>query len=189
VGSSNSLLASQHGSAIDAHTAVIRFNQAPTAGYESHVGSRTTLRIQNSFAAGEVEGARSEVCLIRLSSSKKKNKDGARLGQLSGDGSGHGCGSVVQLSPQFEAYRRMLWYNMSAAGGSKWSSGFMGIALAVNLCASVSLYGFDFGSGYYFPKEHRKKDNKGVAAGHPWALERNCTRALAQLPSVTLHGR
>jgi hypothetical protein len=54
----------------------------------------------------------------------------------------------------------MLWYNMSAAGGSKWSSGFMGIALAVNLCASVSLYGFDFGSGYYFPKEHRKKDNK-----------------------------
>eukprot|EP00873_Tetraselmis_striata_P041224 jgi/Tetstr1/461488/TSEL_006594.t1 len=183
VGSSRALLGSDSGAEIDSHTAVIRFNQAPTAGYEAHVGSRTTLRIQNSFAAGSGD---SDVCLLRLSSAKKANKHGQNAGRLQrGAGrAGAGC-RLVQLSPQFEAYRRMLWYNMAPPSASKWSSGFMGIALAVNMCSNVTIYGFDFGPEYYFPKEHRKQGDQAVAAGHPWELERQCAHALAQLPSVT----
>jgi len=44
VGSSGSLLKHQYGSFIDSHANVLRFNAAPTKGYEKHVGVRTGER-------------------------------------------------------------------------------------------------------------------------------------------------
>ncbi|KAK3881540.1 hypothetical protein Pcinc_014012 [Petrolisthes cinctipes] len=48
VSSSAALRGSKLGYFIDSHDAVVRFNHAPTLGYVSDVGSRTTLRIVNS---------------------------------------------------------------------------------------------------------------------------------------------
>lgn len=48
VSSAGSLLGSRLGSEIDAHQAVLRFNDAPTQGFEQDVGSRTTVRLLNS---------------------------------------------------------------------------------------------------------------------------------------------
>ncbi|KAK7086365.1 Beta-galactoside alpha-2,6-sialyltransferase 2 [Halocaridina rubra] len=48
VSSSGSLKGSKLGNFIDSHDAIIRFNHAPTEGFEEDVGSRTTLRIVNS---------------------------------------------------------------------------------------------------------------------------------------------
>jgi hypothetical protein len=50
VGSSGALLHDRRGAEIDAHDLVIRFNNAPVAGYEAVVGSRTDLRLLNSHA-------------------------------------------------------------------------------------------------------------------------------------------
>ena len=50
VGSAGHLLGSGLGSWIDSSQVVIRFNEAPTAGFEWHVGSRTTLRIIHASA-------------------------------------------------------------------------------------------------------------------------------------------
>lgn len=36
----------------DSHDAVLRFNAAPTEGYERDVGSKTTIRIINSQVSG-----------------------------------------------------------------------------------------------------------------------------------------
>ena len=47
VGNSGALLNSSHGKLIDSHDYVIRFNLAPTEGYENHVGTKTSLRIVN----------------------------------------------------------------------------------------------------------------------------------------------
>eukprot|EP00976_Prorocentrum_cordatum_P075013 1181745-Prorocentrum_minimum.AAC.1 len=47
VGSSGRLLKTGLGPAIDNHTAVFRFNDAPTRGFEPFVGSKSTLRVQN----------------------------------------------------------------------------------------------------------------------------------------------
>ena len=54
VGSSGVLLRDRFGAEIDAHDVVLRFNNAPTAGFEAIVGSRTTLRLLNSHAAAAV---------------------------------------------------------------------------------------------------------------------------------------
>lgn len=55
IGSSGVLTGSGLGKEIDNHTAVIRFNDAPTRGYEADVGAKTTLRIQNNMYCGFCE--------------------------------------------------------------------------------------------------------------------------------------
>lgn len=47
VGSGRKLAGSGHGPLIDSFDDIVRFNRAPTAGYERDVGSRTTLRAMN----------------------------------------------------------------------------------------------------------------------------------------------
>ncbi|XP_004551343.1 beta-galactoside alpha-2,6-sialyltransferase 2 [Maylandia zebra] len=48
VTSAGAILRSRLGKEIDAHDAVLRFNAAPTEGYERDVGNKTTIRIINS---------------------------------------------------------------------------------------------------------------------------------------------
>ena len=47
VGSSAILLEKKYGSLIDSYDTVIRFNRAPTIGFETYVGAKTTIRIAN----------------------------------------------------------------------------------------------------------------------------------------------
>ncbi|KAJ8003540.1 hypothetical protein DPEC_G00149410 [Dallia pectoralis] len=48
VSSAGAMLHSSLGKEIDSHDAVLRFNSAPTVGYEDDVGNKTTIRIINS---------------------------------------------------------------------------------------------------------------------------------------------
>jgi hypothetical protein len=52
VGSSASLLDRRLGVEIESHTAVFRANDAPTQGFEAHVGRKTTARVQNIAYCG-----------------------------------------------------------------------------------------------------------------------------------------
>eukprot|EP00873_Tetraselmis_striata_P038893 jgi/Tetstr1/459157/TSEL_004603.t1 len=62
VGSSGVLSKSRLGAEIDAHTAVIRFNNAPAQKYAVDVGAKTTLRVQNQDYCGHAESDR-EMCI------------------------------------------------------------------------------------------------------------------------------
>jgi hypothetical protein len=47
VGSSSNVIGKGYSSLIDSYTDVVRFNRAPTKGYESEIGSKSTIRISN----------------------------------------------------------------------------------------------------------------------------------------------
>jgi len=48
IGSSAKLFQANYGEEIDLHDDVVRFNRAPTEGYEKCVGGKTTLRVANN---------------------------------------------------------------------------------------------------------------------------------------------
>lgn len=56
IGGSGNVLAHNFGPEINAHTAVIRFNDAPVTTYEAWVGNKTSLRIQNLDFCGYSPG-------------------------------------------------------------------------------------------------------------------------------------
>jgi len=55
VGSSGRLLGRGFGEEIDRHEFVVRHNNAPTAGYESDVGAKTTMMVMNSIALRQLQ--------------------------------------------------------------------------------------------------------------------------------------
>eukprot|EP00899_Mesostigma_viride_P008303 jgi/Mesvir1/17474/Mv08748-RA.1 len=170
VGSSDSLKKGMRGKEIDEHSVVIRFNRAPTKGFEQFAGSKTSLRLQNPERMGECTDK--ELLMIKgYSISANKNSH---------------CNFAV-ISPQFNEYTKYLWAVHPMKGfhppvvdhipRTKMSTGFTGIVLALHLCHKVDIYGFSQGTGYYYPK----RPTHGLTAWsdrHPWEVETSCLRML-----------
>tara|TARA_Y100001938_G_C8071614_1_gene423458 strand:+ start:1365 stop:1997 length:633 start_codon:yes stop_codon:yes gene_type:complete len=55
VGSSSKLKTQEYGGLIDSFDEVVRFNRAPTEGWEKYVGSKTTLRVANNHVFANVK--------------------------------------------------------------------------------------------------------------------------------------
>jgi len=187
VGSSGEMQGSNKGPEIDAHSAIFRFNEAPAAPkFRGDVGSSTTLRFQNRDRSGFAE-AKGEICVVRQGKWSK--------GQ---DSSGK-C-RFMQMPREVERYMDGHWklyrtgehWPASDPGRPWFSNGFAGIAFAMHMCARVDVYGFTFGTGYYFPKYKGPAKDWGRRGGfirppskemdkrHSWIRESSCLRTLAE---------
>ena len=185
VGSSGSLRKGRHGPAIDKHSAVIRFNDAPTKRYSRKVGKKTTLRIQNIDYCGYKE-SRSEMCLHYSEDGKKK----CRRSWLKG------CRKVVP-SDRLKFYVQYYWaVSRPPMRGPKHklSAGFFGIALALNLCGSVDFYGFSQSRSHYYNKHKKNSGGKGgqhrrrFGKRHSWNFERSCLNYLKKVGATGKSG-
>jgi hypothetical protein len=137
----------------------MRFNFAPTAGFESQVGNRTDLRM---MAEVFVPSNRSEasVVLHRYYAAFLRKQDIIANSQY----------SVVELT---------AWPLIRIGLGQKLhfpSSGMAGIIFMLKTCASVSLYGFDINSsapGHYYDDstDGLTAAMKSLVATEPWRLK------------------
>uniref|UniRef100_A0A6T7WP01 EGF-like domain-containing protein n=1 Tax=Pyramimonas obovata TaxID=1411642 RepID=A0A6T7WP01_9CHLO len=150
VGSSGILLLYDHGDEIDNHDAVFRFNSAPTRGYESKVGSRTTVRLTNSRNFGFRENPTEQVYQhMRVAAGLNKMLNHRRRQphlQLYG------------MHPKFHSYVDES-FNFLA------TSGLVGVVIALHKCAKVELYGFQVhprhGVQYHYYSEADAPANEG----------------------------
>ena len=189
-----------YGKDIDNHDVVIRFNDAPTVGYESVVGAKTTIRIQNSdFCAKGERGSKNfgnEVCVHYTASPPDKMCERDKSKGKGGSSAGNGSCRLVYPSHRDSKY--IFWYwkinkikgieDLSCAENQKlgkkcnalkMSAGYYGIQLALNLCGKVNLYGFGTSretkeTKHYFVKKSASWDRKGWAQRHHWSYERFC---------------
>ena len=133
VGNGGGSLLKTMGKEIDAHEAVIRFNGGPTVGFEKHVGSRTTFRVDNSEHFMFHEKHTNETVLQHITSSKNfkqlfKISDRAALKDV--------LQNLHVIDPFFQ------YYVMNLHNDGAPSNGFYGIALAHLLCFRITLYGY-----------------------------------------------
>ncbi|KAG8459353.1 hypothetical protein KFE25_012989 [Diacronema lutheri] len=136
VGGAPSLMAAELGAEIDAHEAVIRFNDHPTGGpkYTRFVGNRTTYLLLNALHAGTRLRAQPERRLLQIA------KNGVVFER------------ALRATPRRyliepEVYRTL--YENFGTGGL---TGNIGVWFALAACKRVSLYGFsspcDLGTKY-----------------------------------------
>lgn len=177
VGSSGSLLFEPaFGAQIQRADMVVRFNDAPTAGFEAFVGNRTDYRVYNSYAMGRVF----HQCKDRNASSPET--------QLLPRVSNQRCRpSLVQPIPEccpneymilntwssqfascmnkmcprsdravamgFRQSWRNLFRAIRAKGEDNWMSGSIALLAVARWCrnAKVTVYGFDFDADGEYP--------------------------------------
>lgn len=183
VGNSDSVKRKEWGREIAEHSVVIRFNEAPTVGFKKYVGDwhNATIRLQNKERGGFAE-RKGERCLVWPNNSYQRRRSNKKC-------------EVTRMKSSFASYAKGYWKVHSPPGGgyanrqrAKMSNGFLGIVLALHKCASVDVYGFSQGRGYYFRKFTGKpkgfgNPNKAIVMNkrphsqrHSWSAEKACIK-------------
>lgn len=196
VGNSDSVKSMELGKEIDAHSVVIRFNEAPTSGFQKYVGGwhPGTIRIQNKERGGFAE-RKGERCMVWPNNVYSKDRSDKKC-------------EVHRMRSSFASYAKTYWKSHSPPRGgyassaqrAKMSNGFLGVVLALHKCAFVDVYGFNQGSGHYFkkftgrpkgfgnPKTRIRRNKRPHSQRHSWNAEKACLKRLAdELPEVHWH--
>mmetsp|Transcript_38224 Transcript_38224/g.83144 ORF Transcript_38224/g.83144 Transcript_38224/m.83144 type:complete len:390 (-) Transcript_38224:132-1301(-) len=173
VGSSGRLLKTGLGPEIDNHTAVFRFNDAPTRGFEPFVGSKSTLRVQNIEYCGFKE--RDGEILMHYTDPKRSHFERC---------TDH---DIRKISPRMLHYSQAYFSKVRppapvdpSGGNVKMSGGFYGILLALHLCGRAHLYGFGQSNDHYYVKGRKGAGATPFAVRHAWEYEGRCLRQLTQ---------
>lgn len=175
VGNGGYLTQRNYGPEIDQHSLVFRVNQAPTQGYERHVGKRTTHRLLNHEWSHKEHGygslqfiqkkqlpiEKDAVFLLSRNVGREVVSNLKKVRQAVSKASPHAGVSVLN-SLVVRAARNVLGDWRSCAmkaktrfvGGSSPSSGIVAVLMSMWVCERVSVYGIGGLEGV--PQSERK---------------------------------
>eukprot|EP00899_Mesostigma_viride_P014898 jgi/Mesvir1/23409/Mv21101-RA.1 len=171
VGNSGALLLKEYGREIDAHDMVYRFNQAPTKGYELHVGARSSHESLNGYwvkqLLDEHRGFRwnsrqrdTAIVLFEMfepwafvwkSKAQLAEKDRWWKSAYVRLRRNHPDRKIISMSPVFVSWayqlyrdlrRRFQKLKLGRYPGEKPMSGFYAFLFALQICDEIDLYGF-----------------------------------------------
>eukprot|EP00850_Spirogloea_muscicola_P010407 SM000061S19234 [mRNA] locus=s61:270919:275465:- [translate_table: standard] len=129
VGSSGSLLLGDYGAEIDEHDVVIRFNGAPTQGYQEQVGSKTTYRLNNVEFAGFQENNETVIHHLWLRNAKAEIRTLLLF-------------KIAFPSTYLITFDLSFLSHIVRSLALVPSVGWVGIMFALQLCQRVDIYGF-----------------------------------------------
>lgn len=199
VGNSGNLEGSEFGPKIDSCDLVVRFNAAPTDGYESDVGSRTTHRFVNlliqrgdslGFTTGTpdnfISTVRNETIILKYAGSSYHSKAVEKI---------HDSCTALRVSRYYKHYydnalEHYVGENEIPPGFNvgKSSLGFRAVLIFLPIVKSLDLFGFGFYSEtepekYHYWEEFTRP-NKGP---HSYENEQKLMNQLEKLEDVTFH--
>lgn len=137
VSNSGAMLHHQYGSEIDAHSAVFRFNSAPTVGFEPYVGKKEVVRVTNQ-RGWEFSGRKPFPHATYLWADRGEER-------LPDEVKRFGYTTRISTVPEIEWALRGLfasrWWQIGS-DGEDWlpTTGCIGIMAALFLCDSVDIY-------------------------------------------------
>lgn len=192
VGNSGLLLDHRYGDEIDGHDCVVRFNAAPTEGFEQRVGTKTTFRVVNGpiMIGGSVSyvqtptnwisSVENQRIILLPHRRKKKKRNFDKAEELAGDKN-----ELIRITDEFENWVRKKAKNFRI---SKVSTGLKTILLFMNLTSQiVNLYGFGFHREKDLSKRHYWETFKhNSTGGHRWNRERRFVKKLAKNHKLNL---
>ena len=207
VGNSPLLLGQRAGPSIDGHDVVIRFNFAPTRGFEPDVGTKTSVRVMgktwvwSSQDAGDGEATPSPIIIHRYNTNDYFTEDlqlnrGYNIATLDHHLSLHGFGLARRVNhvlfkkpgmftrAQLQSLRR--FHDIGKRAQAPISSGFSGVLFAMYACSDVSLYGFDLEGGH--PGHYYNDSTHGIVAHLANLLQREPQRNASSSVNSGLHG-
>eukprot|EP00854_Cymbomonas_tetramitiformis_P013815 gene13815-16325_t len=142
------LLQYRQGRAIDAHDAVFRFNDAPTKGFEDHVGRRTTLRIVEDAYHMAARAQPSKQTVLQIIKSQEV------LHQFMDYKLQPSSMNLYMMAPDLELH--VSRYTLRATPVE-----FIGVALAMQKCRRVTVYGIANNYRGNVQFRYFSKDNPG----------------------------
>ena len=154
VGSSGALLKRSDGNLIDSHDIVIRCNNAPTLGYEDHVGSKTDGRVVNCHMCWALES--SDQSYLKHLSDRMPAFDPKFLYSLRNEfiipkdqihpGNFQKQQDLLEKNGCKVMYMNPVFYGASSSLlGDLATNGFAAIMFAAKHFKHVSCFGFTFG--------------------------------------------
>lgn len=193
VGNSGKILGTSSGKEIDNHDCVIRFNAAPTEGYEEDVGGKTNFRILNGpiMVGGSVdyvntplnwvEGLRNQNLILLPHERKRRPRKYNTAYDLI-----HESNNIFKTTDNFEKGVKEV---SSSQGIRKPSTGLKTIFIFLGLIGKVDLYGFGFHLENDLTKRHYWEEFKfNAPGGHNWSREKNFVKKLVSYYNLNLKG-
>ncbi|GAQ84953.1 beta-galactoside alpha-2,3-sialyltransferase [Klebsormidium nitens] len=177
VGNSGRLLQHEHGAEIDKRDLVIRFNWGKTDGYEKHVGTKSHVRIYNGPYVSQKQPGEITLAEIRDPALRewvrKRNREEAE--------------HAFAFDPEFLCH---VW-DWVGRSGEKPSTGLVGVVLALNICASVDVFGFHY-EDYFDPniQPHYydwERPKVGREKAHPFEREYQLYQQLESARMLQMH--
>ncbi|XP_042362499.1 CMP-N-acetylneuraminate-beta-galactosamide-alpha-2,3-sialyltransferase 1-like [Plectropomus leopardus] len=174
VGNSGNLNGSRYGPLIDFHDMVIRMNRGRTKGYEADVGSKTTHHVMYPNSATTLDNTTHLVffpfkishllwLFNKFDPGENRSVNSKRIANKD---------LVMILNPAFIKYVHTTWLGKN---GAYPSTGFLTVALSLQICDEVSVFGFGADKkgnwNHYFEILRQKKLRTGQHAGsHEYRL-------------------
>ncbi|XP_042362500.1 CMP-N-acetylneuraminate-beta-galactosamide-alpha-2,3-sialyltransferase 1-like [Plectropomus leopardus] len=168
VGNSGNLKGSRYGPLIDYHDIVIRMNHGRTKGYEADAGTRTTHHVMYPESAITLDNTTHLVLfpfkmsdflwlLKKFDTGKNSAGNSKRIANKD---------LVMILNPAFMKYVHEIWLEKK---GKYPSTGFLTVALSLQICDEVRVFGFGADSegnwSHYFEVLKLKMLRTGPHAG------------------------
>jgi len=186
VGNSGLMKTKEWGKEIDKYDIIIRFNHAPTIGYEKYVGSKTTLRLVNGHCFGgstnvERNPTANPDFLPSLPTQDIICKTWNVEEFMKGVFNNVNKHNIFFLNPQF------IMEISKHTPGQEPTAGFVMLMLMLSKFESINMYGFTFWEDEYDYHYFEKVPFNANQLGHNFTSEKNIVTELVKTDKIILH--